>query len=110
MPDALEKLAAITLDVCRAAETGDYAAAEQAVGRRDAQIATLRAALPAAPLTSLQLQQLERILRRGSEAILALAARRETYRAEIAALEADRQRLARWSPLGPQNPQLDFSG
>lgn len=111
LAEALDCLAAATEELYRAAQEGDWGAAEQALGRRDAQLGAVGRCLEKARLSIPQMTQLEQILLRGTEAGRMLTARRETFRAEIGALEAERRQLDRWTPQGPAtSPQVDFTG
>jgi hypothetical protein len=95
---ALARLADTTIELRRALEAGDVAAASSALARRQTEIEALRVAVGKRPLDERRLEQLAGILRDGAESARLLVTRRAEWRNQLAELEAQRHRLAAWIP------------
>src|SRR5712692_8064197 len=106
--NALDALAETTAELARAAELGEFDAANLALIHRQAQLAVLETALGSANLTRRQLDLLDQLVRQGDIVAKSLVGRRETTRAQIAELECLRRQLAGWISA-PAAPALDVS-
>ena len=102
--EALRQLAESTEQLRRAALVGDLRAAARILERRAKLAATLTAAAAETPLASDSRRRLETMLGQGQEVQKILAGRRETLRADLAALESGRRQLDAWSPLPETSP------
>ncbi len=107
---ALAQLAASTVELRRAVETGDPAAVERCLERRQTEIEALRGAVEQRPLTERQIGQLGETIRQGERSVNGLTAVQRNARVQLADLEGQRHRLAAWAPKQPQpETSLDLS-
>ena len=106
---ALRQLAELSTELRVAAEAGDLGAAGLLLAKRAAAAAELERVLPASVLERPQLALLEQIVEQGDRAARALVARRETARAQIQEMEAERRRLVEWMPRRSE-PRINLSG
>jgi hypothetical protein len=107
---SLARLAASTVALRRAVEAGDSATVERLLERRQTEIEALRGAVEKRPLTERQIGQLGETIRQGEQSVNGLTAGQATARVQLAALKAERHRLAAWAPKQPEpETSLDLS-
>lgn len=107
----LRQLAEIGGEVSAALQAGELTAADEALARWEAGAQALGALLKTAPLSAGQLGQMDALLRQGDRFAQSLLARRETARALISELEAERLQLTNLTPQRSMpGLQLDVTG
>ena len=94
----LGQLDGLSSELRLAAEAGELGAAGLVLAKRAAVAGELERALQTSVLEGPQIALLEEIIEQGDRAARALLARRETARAQIQEMEAERRRLAGWMP------------
>ena len=96
--EALRQLAESTEQLRRAALAGDLPTAARILERRSVLAGALTLATAEFPVAAEGRRRLETVIGQGQEIRKILTGRRETLRAELAALEAGRRQLDAWTP------------